>query len=100
MPYQIKSTKVSGVEPRIFRRGGKSHYKVRIYLEPTDEDSLSSIKSVQYKLHSSFREPFRVSDDFRNKFEIKIWTWGYFEIEATLIMTNGTTELVEGYVRW
>jgi transcription initiation factor IIF auxiliary subunit len=100
MSYEIKGTKVSGVEPRQFRPGGKLHYKVRIYLEPTDNDSLSDIRSVQYKLHPTFREQFRVSDDSRNNFEIQIWTWGYFMIEATIIMTNGSTELVENYVDW
>lgn len=100
MSYEIKGTKVSGVEPRQFRQGGKLHYKVRIYLEPTDEDSLNTVRSVQYKLHPTFREQYRVSDDFRNKFEIKIWTWGYFEIEATIIMTDGSTEIVGNYVKW
>lgn len=100
MSYKIKSNEVSGVEPRQFRKGGKLHHKVRIYLEATDGDSLSSIRSVQYELHPTFRDPMRVAHDVRTHFEFKIWTYGYFGIGATLIMKDGSTQTTHGFVKW
>lgn len=100
MPYKIKSNEVGGVEPKRFRKGGKLHHYVRIYLEATDGDFLNSIKLVQYELHPTFREPIRVAHDSRTQFEIKIWTYGYFGIDATIVMENGSTQNIQGFVKW
>jgi transcription initiation factor IIF auxiliary subunit len=100
MSYKIKSNEVSRVEPRQFRQGGKFHHKVRIYLEATDGASLSSINLVQYELHPTFREPIRVANDIRTHFEIQIWTYGYFGINATLVMKDGSTQTTQGFVKW
>lgn len=100
MPYRIKSQEVSGVEPKVFRKGGRRHHKVRIHLEATGDDSLDRIRSVQYELHPTFRERMRVANDVINQFEIMIWTYGYFRIQATLLMKDGTTQVIHGFVKW
>lgn len=100
MPFKIRSNEISGVEPKRFRAGGKLHHRVRIYLEATDDDSLEEIRSVQYELHPTFRERIRFSDDAVNQFELRIWTYGYFPMRATLLKNNGTTEDIKGFVEW
>jgi len=100
MPFKIRSNEISGVDPIRFRAGGKLHHRVRIYLEATENDSLEDIRSVQYELHPTFRERIRFSDDAVNQFELRIWTYGYFTIQATLIKDDGSTEAIKGFVKW
>jgi transcription initiation factor IIF auxiliary subunit len=100
--YLINSKEVSGVEPRVFREGGKWHHRVRINIitTDTDNDPLDGIRSVQYELHPSFRQRIWVATDIINKFEIKIWTYGYFRIQATLLMIDGASQIISGFVKW
>ena len=100
MPYKIRSTEISGAEPKQFRAGGKLHHRVRIYLEATEDDALEDIRSVQYELHPTFRERIQFSDDALNQFELRIWTYGYFTIRATLVKNDGSTEDIKGFVKW
>lgn len=98
--YLINSKEVSGVEPKFFRKGGKYHHRVKINIIAKDDDSLDRIRSVQYELHPSFRQRIWIATDVINKFEIKIWTYGYFRIQATLLMTDGTSQIISGFVKW
>ncbi len=100
MKYKIKSNEVSEVDPKRFRKGGKLHHRVRIYLEAIGDDTLDRIRSVQYELHPTFRERTRFADDIINQFEIRIWTYGYFSIRATLFENDGTTKEIKGFVKW
>ena len=100
MPYQIKSERVSGVDYKIFREGGKRHYNVRIYLEATWGDSLDKVRSFTYELHPTFRQRIHVSEIVDNQFEIRIWTYGYFNTKATLRMRDDTLQEIQGFVKW
>lgn len=97
--YKIESEWDKSVEPKQFTEGGKYHYYVRIYLEASAEE-LDNVQLVKYTLHESFVDPIRVSENRSANFEIKIWTYGYFDINALLFKSDGTTEGVPGYVRW
>ena len=60
---QVKSKLLkrgSQIPYKVFHDGGKEHYNVRIYLY-AKPDTLNSIRKVEYLLHSSFRNPRRVS---------------------------------------
>jgi transcription initiation factor IIF auxiliary subunit len=98
--YLINSKGVTGVDPKVFRKGGRYHHRVKINIIATDDDSLERIKSVQYELHPSFRQRILTATDVMNKFEIKIWTYGYFRIQATLWMTDETSQIISGFVKW
>lgn len=96
---EIISERISGVSGRRFREGGRLHRNVRIYLEARDS-GLDNIDHVEYELHPTFRQRIRSSNNRRGKFEITIWTWGYFSIQARLFMKDGSVKLVDGYVEW
>jgi transcription initiation factor IIF auxiliary subunit len=100
MALKIKSKEVQGSRPQRFREGGRLFHNVKIYLEADNENELKPINLVQYELHPTFRERIQVSDDKLNKFEIKIWTYGFFNIIAKLFKKDGNTEIVEGFVKW
>lgn len=100
MAFRIRSERVEGVKPMRFREGGKLHYKVRIFIESDDLNDLRKVDSVQYKLHPTFTERYKVSDDITKYFEIIIWTYGFFEAEAKIIKKDGTIETIKGQVRW
>ena len=72
---------------------------MRIYLEASDAE-LDKIHSVEYELHPTFRRRYRRSDERERKFEIRLWTYGYFKIRATLVMKDGKTQYVDGFVKW
>lgn len=99
MSIEIKSERISGVPGRRFREGGRLHRNVRIYLEAGD-NVLDKIRHVEYELHPTFRQRIRRSEDRRGNFEITIWTWGYFSIQARLFMKDNSVQLVDGYVEW
>lgn len=70
--------------------GGSSLYKVWILLAGPD---LPRVESVTYLLHETFDPPTRVvprtlsNQDCR----ITIWTWGVFQINATILDKIGRT---------
>ncbi len=99
---QVKSKLLkrgSQIPYKIFHDGGKEHYNVRIYLY-AKPDTLSSINRVEYLLHSSFRNPRRVSTDRDNRFAIDIWTWGMFDIEVTVHFSKGEKQELKHSVKY
>jgi transcription initiation factor IIF auxiliary subunit len=100
MEFKIKSELVPKVEGKRFREDGRLHRYVRIYLEAVPPEALKEIESVQYELHPTFRERTRLSANSASQFDIKIWTYGYFNIRAKVFMKNGPPLDVAGFVRW
>jgi transcription initiation factor IIF auxiliary subunit len=98
--YRVKAERVASLSPRKFRPAGKLHYPVRIFIEADDPRALDEIKTVQYKMHESFKEPYRVSSDRRSGFEVIIWTYGYFDVEVEILKLDGTFETIIGEVSW
>jgi len=98
---KIKSDKILGVNPQSFRKDGRKHSQVRIYLtsEPNNTD-LEKIQSVQYILHPTFKDRNRFSTDRFRQFEVTIWTYGFFKVEAILTLNNGKQLRLGGFVRW
>lgn len=68
---------------RVFRRGGNKHYNVRIFIEATSS-ILDSIIEVEYQLHSTFKQPRRVSSDRGKQFSFDIWTYSGFDVHAMI----------------
>ena len=97
--YQIRTELVENVQPKRFNEGGRYHYYIRIFIEAS-QSALDAVEFVKYKLHPTFRECFRVSFDRARSFELKLWTYGYFDIQASLVMREGHTIEISGYVEW
>jgi len=100
MSYEIKSERVKGNEPKIFREGGRNHYYVRIFVKPDQPEELDEIDSVQYELHPTFRQRNQVATLQTNGFEIRIWTYGFFNAKAKIIKKVGAPESKEVFVHW
>ena len=85
---KLKAERDKGIEPRKFRVKGKKHYKVKLSVEEEAND-LANVVEVRYRLHPSFKDPVRISDDKENSFSQEIWTYGYFPIEVKAFDENG-----------
>lgn len=100
MAIRIKSEEVKGTLPITFRKGGKPHYKIRIYLISDDPSEIDQIVSVQYELDPSFKDSLRSTSDRRKSFEITIRTYGYFDISADLTDINGNISTLRDRVKF
>ncbi len=69
---------------RYYLSEGSSLYKVWIFLSGTD---LPRVDSVTYQLHETFDNPIRIIPRTLNNLDcsITIWTWGIFQINATIL---------------
>ncbi|MEN8178111.1 MAG: pYEATS domain-containing protein [Pseudomonadota bacterium] len=102
MSYYIRSVEEVSVTPKRFRPNGRLHHYVRIYIEPDihDKESFENIELVQYELHPTFKERIQMSSNKTSNFDIKIWTYGYFKIQAKIQFRDGKVEMVDGFVNW
>ena len=100
MAIRINSEQVKGSTPIHFRKGGHPHFKVRICLASDDASELDQVAFVKYELHPSFKDRYRSTSDRSSGFEIKIRTYGYFEISARLTKADGEESTVKGEVEF
>jgi transcription initiation factor IIF auxiliary subunit len=87
------------VQFKVFQSGGREHFHLKIWLDGPD-DELDQVEKVEYLLHPTFRFRKKSSSNRMEKFAISIWTWGMFNIEATIHYNNGTTEKREYYLSY
>ena len=97
--YSIRSELIETVAPKRFRKEGKLHFYVRISLEGSSE-ALDRVELVKYSLHPTFVDPVRVSTSRQSNFDIRIWTYGYFDITASIILRDGFKNDIRGYIEW
>ena len=94
--YSIRSERVKGTSPK---KSGKTFlFQVRIFIKTYDRLDLEDIRYVIYELHPTFPNPKQISKSIHNNFEIRIWTWGFFDVKAKLVMKGGRIEEIDGYV--
>jgi hypothetical protein len=67
--------------PLTIEGSGKRHYKILVYAERFPED----VYSVEYRLHPSYINPYRVQDNKAGNFEFKTTTYGDYSISASLM---------------
>ena len=87
---QIIKTTQGQIKYRIFHEGGREHYHIGIWLEGSDSE-LDEVERVEYELHPSFKRRLRTSTNRDNRFSVAIWTWGMFNIDATICFKDGST---------
>ena len=81
--------------PWKFLQGGVyEHYRMSISLEGRD-DELDNVKQVTYILHPSFPNRERVTKARSTQFAITIWTYGEFNMTATVLFKDGTTRRLD-----
>lgn len=87
---EIIKTSEGQIKYRLFHDGGREHYHIGIWLEG-DKEELDDVEKVEYELHPSFKRRLRSSSNRENNFSITIWTWGMFNIEATVHFKDGSS---------
>lgn len=61
--------------------------------------TLGRISQVRYKLHPTFPNPIRITDDRNHRFALITNGWGGFLLSTTVTFTNGGTEDISFWVR-
>jgi hypothetical protein len=105
-PFIIKTERVSDIEPKQFTLGGKFSFYIRIFLDVNSRYIgnnpliLDDIDLVKYHLHSSYKQNVRISENKLNNFEIKVWSYGYYRMFATIYPKVGDIRVIEGFVEF
>jgi len=63
-------------------------YEWRLFVDEPP-DVLDTIQEVEYLLHPTFPQPFQVSQDRANQFEIRGAGWGGFDVQITVHFRDG-----------
>ncbi len=100
MSISIKTNLVPGSIAKKFRTKGRVHHNIRIYLATDNQSELDDIDAVKYELHPSFKERIRLAENRSNNFEVRIWSYGYFRVNAKIFLKSGNITSVEGFVKW
>lgn len=79
--------------------GKYTFYKVWLFLSGYD---LSYVESTTYQLHKTFDNPFRKVERNLNNPDCRlmIWTWGIFEINATILHKSGQTYSISHHLNY
>lgn len=104
--FVIRTDRVRN-EPKEFPNSKYLNFYVRVYIDIDPEIAAKNtvynyedINFVKYELHPSYKDRYRVSEDRANKFEIKIWTYGFFDIKASIYMKLAQSLELTGMVKF
>ncbi len=84
--HKVQRNKQGKIRYRRFRKGGYDHYRVRLYLKGED---VSKVAYVEYELHPTFSNRNRTVDNSDENYSLYIWTWGEFDVAATVYLNTG-----------
>lgn len=87
------------LDVKINSSGKSPLYKVWIFLSGND---LPYVDNTTYQLHSTFTNPLRRVERNLNNLDCRltIWTWGIFEIKATIQHKTGRTYGITHYLNY
>lgn len=106
--FVLKVERDTSVMPRKFEDGKYLNFYVRIYLalDPTlvftqsPFYSFDDVSLVKYELDPSYYDSIRSSSERGRDFEIKVWTYGYYPIKATIYFKMGKPVTIYGNVKF
>jgi len=80
-------------------REGRPLYRVFLYLEGRD---LPFVENVTYFLHPTFPDHVRIVPRTPGNpvCKLEIWTWGFFDIKATVVDKTGARQLLSHYLEY
>jgi len=100
LQFHVRTERVEGVPKKKFEGNPRDHYYVRMFIEGQTPSALDNVKYVIYELHPTFRNPKRISEDRHNNFELKIWTWGFFNVNCQVFLKSGDMIGIKGNVKY
>ena len=74
------------------------YYRLRMFLESDEPQSLDEVASVTYRLHPTFKDPVRSVSDRKSNFELRTAAWGEFNMTAEITYKGGKKLVVERYI--
>lgn len=72
-------------------RGDYEWFKWQVFMDEPPP-TLARVRSVEYRLHETFPDPIRTSEDAERRFAIDSSGWGEFMILITVYLQDGTEE--------
>jgi hypothetical protein len=79
-------------------KNGNAYFRVHIYLDADEAESLDDVEKVTYFLHETFKKPIRTETDLSTKFEVQTVVWGEFNVAARVVMKDGSAKNLERYI--
>jgi transcription initiation factor IIF auxiliary subunit len=83
---------------RTFGKRDTPWYKWTVFMGESPE-KLALVDYVEYRLHDTFPDPIRTSDDENDKFSISSAGWGEFTIYITVYLKDGREIETTHYLR-
>jgi len=102
--FVLKTERIADVEPKLFKDGKYWNYYIRIYLDverdAVNQDiyDLSDVSFVRYQLHHSYKQPVRIAESKENNFQLLVWTYGFYQLKATVFLKLSSPLTVLGQV--
>jgi len=100
LEFTVVSERVANVPAKVFRENGRRNYYVRLFLRSREPSDLDNVKFVLYELHPTFMDPKRISEDRRSDFELRIWTWGFFNVNCKVFLKDGSTRALNHFIQY
>jgi transcription initiation factor IIF auxiliary subunit len=82
----------------IGKQGKYNYYKWKVFMDES-ADTLAQVKRVEYRLHSTFRDPIRIVEDRISRFALQSEGWGEFYIFITVYLNDGKKENTKYYLK-
>lgn len=104
--FVLRVERLMNIEPKHFGDGKYLNFYIRIFIDiekstySSNIYQLQDVSFVQYELHPSYRQPIRISEDFEHNFELKVWTYGFYPIKATVYLKLGPPITLLGNVEF
>jgi len=102
--FLLKVERDASVLPKKFPNHRYLSFFIRIFIDYIDNSSmenkylLEDISFVKYELDPSYRDSNRLAENPQNNFEIRVWTYGYYPIQATIFPKYGSSYILKGNV--
>lgn len=89
MPFQFDN-----YARHVGSRGDYEWFEWQVFMDEPPA-TLETVRSVEYRLHETFPDPIRTSEDAKRQFTIESSGWGEFTIFITIYLQDGGEERTE-----
>jgi hypothetical protein len=104
--FVIKVERIPNIQPKRFEKSKYLNFYIRIFIDIDNTSTskniylMNDISFVRYELDPSYVDPIRISKDRTKNFELKVWTYGFYRVKATIYLNLGSPIDVYGEVKF